>query len=114
AGPPPLRCGVLRGLRPLRRTVGSSSRPPSPSKNGKGPTRGPFPFLAEREGLLALRARPCGAASAALWRSPRPAAAPSNRGVLIKASLTIEKRERPHEGAFPVFGGEGGIRTPGR
>ena len=66
--------------------------------------------MAEKEGLLALRARPFGAAA---LRATFCAASPLVEPAILISRVRIpfdNKNKAPQRGAL-VFGGEGGIRT---
>ena len=78
----------------------------------KGPTRGPFALLAEREGLLGLRPRPSGRRRCATTICAACGGLSNHQfDFLGFESNRTHKLERPHAGALGFIGGEGGIRT---
>ena len=99
--------GVLRCLRQLRRTAiwKSRVRIVHPEQRTKKAPRGDLLYLAEREGLLALRARPSGrrrlatAFSAACGSSVEPPF--GNRG--FESFTRSSERKRPHAGTFYIW-----------
>ncbi len=89
------------------------SNPSLGAKNTKRPHAGAFLYLAEREGLLTLRARPSGRCrcAATFFGAFR---ALSNQPIEYRGFESVTRiihRKRGYEAPFSMNGGEGGIRT---